>query len=97
MGDLCRSCVEHGRAIRKHGRATRRREPEEVDDITRGVRRLFGLDNPDGFHQEERTGDGIGGDEASQRRWADDNPAKARARRAREARDAATRRADAEA
>jgi hypothetical protein len=33
------------------------------------------------WHGDERTGDGTGDDEASQMRWASDNPSKARARR----------------
>lgn len=48
------------------------------------LRALYGLDNPHGFHGDERTSDGIGDDERSQMEWRAANPNKARARRRRE-------------
>jgi hypothetical protein len=56
-------------------------EPDPYADLSAKTRRHFGLDNPDAFHGDERTGDGIGDDEASQMRWRGANPRKARARR----------------
>jgi hypothetical protein len=56
-------------------------EPDPYADLSPALRRCFGLDNPDGWHGDERTGDGIGDDERSQMRWRADNPRKVRSRR----------------
>jgi hypothetical protein len=59
----------------------RETRPDPYADLDPAIRRHFGLDNPDGWHGDERTGDGIGDDEASQMRWRAANPSKVRARR----------------
>jgi hypothetical protein len=74
---------EMGPAIQaeRKRRAQARPLPEVTNERTRAV---FGLDNEHGFHGDERTGDGIGDDEASLVRHRNANPLKTAARRRRE-------------
>jgi hypothetical protein len=58
-------------------------EPDPYGDLSPATRRHFGLDNPDAWHGDERTGDTTPEDERSLLEWAADNPAKAYGRKIR--------------
>lgn len=60
--------------------ARREAAADPYADLSPGVRRLFGLDNPHVFDHDERTGDGVGDDERSQMRWRAANASKVRVR-----------------